>query len=67
MISHKYTWWDSFYVGSQPATVIKDGILYDNCSFKIKGDILELNYISYPADAPVNTIRQYKRVKGTQL
>ena len=61
--SHQYTWWDSFYVGSQPKTVVKDEILYENCSFKITGDILELNYTTYPADAPVNTTRQFARIR----
>lgn len=62
LTSHKYTWWDSFYVGSQPKTEIKDDIIYDNCTFIVKGNTLELNYISYPADAPVNTTKQYQRV-----
>jgi hypothetical protein len=61
--SHKFTSWDSFYVGSQPQTKIQDQIIFENCTFKIEGEILEINYTTYPADAPVNTMRQYKRIK----
>lgn len=59
-ISKKNISWDSFYGGS-PVTVFKTQIIYENCSFKLNGDKLELNYTTYPADAPENTIRLYER------
>jgi hypothetical protein len=61
-ISHEYTFLDTFY-GDQPQTQIKDEILFDNCTFNLSKDILELNYTTYPSDAPINTVRQYKRIK----
>jgi len=36
--------------------------LYENATFSITGDILKLNYISYPADAPVNTPAKFRRL-----
>lgn len=60
--SNKYTFLDTFY-GNQPHTIIKDEILFQNCTFKISNNILELNYTTFPADAPVNTVMQYNRNK----
>ena len=36
--------------------------LYENATFSIAGDILNLNYTSYPADAPVNTPAKFRRM-----
>jgi hypothetical protein len=36
--------------------------LYENATFSIAGDILNLNYTSYPADAPVNTPAKFRRL-----
>ena len=36
--------------------------LYENATFSIVGDILNLNYTSYPADAPVNTPAKFRRL-----
>ncbi len=60
-ISHKVTSWDSFY-GGQPQTQLTDQQLFDNCRFTIHDQILEITYITYPADAPEKTQRQYKKV-----
>lgn len=62
LFSNKYTFLDTFY-GDQSQTIIKDEILFQNCTFKISDNILELNYTTFPADAPVNTVMQYKRTK----
>lgn len=52
--------WDSFY-GGEPETSDITGMIFENCTFTIQNNILELNYITYPADAPVLTVRQYHR------
>lgn len=36
--------------------------LYEKATFSIAGDTLKLNYISYPADAPVNTLAKFRRL-----
>lgn len=35
--------------------------LYENATFSIAGDILTMNYISYPADAPVSTTAKFRK------
>lgn len=37
--------------------------LFDGATFTVRGDVLELTYLSYPADAPVQTSRRFVRVK----
>ena len=44
----------------EPETRILDGEKYGN-RFTILGRILSLSYISYPADAPVQTQMEYER------
>lgn len=61
-LSHKVVSFDSFY-GGQAETQVKEMMLFENCTFYIKDDILEINYITYPADAPENTKREFKKVK----
>lgn len=61
-ISHKVVSYDSFYGGS-PETKVQDQILFENCTFNIKDEILEINYITYPADGAENTKREFIRVK----
>ncbi|WP_214228308.1 hypothetical protein [Pedobacter sp. B4-66] len=36
--------------------------LYEKATFSVAGDTLKLNYISYPADAPVNTLAKFRRL-----
>ena len=57
-LSHQSTSWDSFF-GGQPETKIRDKILFDDCRFAIQVDTLELNYITSPADHPVQTQQRY--------
>jgi hypothetical protein len=54
--------WDSFF-GGDPITTMETGVIFENCVFNIENDILELNYITYPADAPEHTIRRYLKVE----
>jgi hypothetical protein len=37
--------------------------LFDEAEFDVRGNRLVLRYLSYPADAPVPTLRQFTRVK----
>jgi len=39
----------------EPVTLVNSPQLYDQATYKVKGNLLILNYVSYPADAPVNT------------
>ena len=58
--SEKVVSWDSFF-GGEPTTNFETQEIFENCTFKINDNVLELSYIIYPADAPVNTIRHYKK------
>jgi len=60
-LSHKVVSYDSFYGGS-PETRVQNQVLFENCTYAIIDNILKLNYITYPADAPENTLREYKKV-----
>jgi hypothetical protein len=63
LISKKCITWDSFSGGS-PDTIFETQKIYKDCVFKLIGDKkLVLNYISYPADGPMNTIITYKKSK----
>ncbi|TLX72410.1 hypothetical protein E9993_17910 [Labilibacter sediminis] len=53
--------WDSFF-GGDPVTTNETRVIFENSTFSINNDILELNYITYPADAPENTKRQYVKL-----
>jgi hypothetical protein len=59
-VSKKVVSWDSFY-GGDPVTNLETQVIFENCTFMINNNILELNYITYPADAPENTIREYEK------
>lgn len=61
LISKKVVSWDSFF-GGNPVTSSETQIIFENCTFTINRNILELNYITYPADAPENTTRRYKKL-----
>lgn len=51
--------------GQSDAFALDDNDVYDKCTFKIKDNVLSLNYISYPADAPVKTNAVFIRVTNT--
>ena len=44
-----------------PKTEAFRGSFLDDCTFQVRGDRLTLNYVSYPADAPVPTTMQLRR------
>jgi hypothetical protein len=50
--------WDGFY-GAQSPEVVQEpypyGDLFDQARFTVNTDVLHLEYLSYPADAPVTT------------
>jgi len=54
--------WDSF-TGGNPVKTLKDEVIFESCTYKISNDTLNISYISYPADAPIATNRQYKRTE----
>jgi hypothetical protein len=56
--------WDGFYGVTSPERVESPypwGSLFDNARFSIRLNRLTLQYLSYPADAPVETSRSYWR------
>lgn len=55
--------WDSF-TGGNPASTVRDEVLFESCTFEIKDDMLILKYITYPKDSPEITTRQYTRNKS---
>jgi len=56
--------WDRFYGANSPETVQTVNItLFDQTHFRIVGPMLTLNYVSYPADAPVSTTKTFIRVE----
>ncbi len=57
-IAHQLTSWDSFF-GGQPEIKNRDRILFEDCRFAIQVDTLEMNYITSPADHPVQTQHRY--------
>jgi hypothetical protein len=58
--AEKMIWWSDFS-GGESGAIIDTYVIFENCTFTIIDNLLEINYITYPADAPVNTIRQYRR------
>jgi hypothetical protein len=49
--------WDRFYGTASPTTVYTTnvGTIFDFARFDVRGDSLVIDYLSYPADAPVAT------------
>lgn len=60
--SHQDIGWNNT-IGGQPVTTTINRTLYSNCTYKFIGEILEIDYFTYPADAPVSTMKQYKKVQ----
>jgi hypothetical protein len=58
--ANKSVSYDSFF-STDPVTTIKTEILYTNCTFDIDEKTLELRYLTFPADAPVQTKCLYKK------
>ena len=59
-LAEKVVSWDSFF-GGAPDTTIETYVIFENCTFTINNNKLELYYITYPADAPEITLRHYKK------
>jgi hypothetical protein len=55
------TIWDSFYDDPGPTTTSYGGFFFDDCTFKIVRDQLTLRYLSYPLDAPEQTMLRLNR------
>ncbi|MGH7588696.1 MAG: hypothetical protein ACRELU_08900 [Gemmatimonadota bacterium] len=54
--------WDSFY--DPPLTTVESpygGTIYDETTWTVIGDVLVLHYLTYPADAPVETTAFFRR------
>ena len=60
---NKVVSWDSFY-GGEPETTGATGTVFENCTYTIQNNTLELNYITYPADVPEVTVREYHRAEN---
>jgi hypothetical protein len=59
-LSKKVVTWDSFS-GGEAVTTYDSYPIFEDCSFSITSDTLEIRYITYPADAPINTLRHYQK------
>ena len=56
--------WDRFYGANSPETVhTVNTTVFDQTHFRIVGPMLTLDYVSYPADAPVPTTKTFIRVE----
>ena len=61
--SQRYTWWDGFYDMVNPIIEESNTLVFENCTYKIKNNVLELTYTTYPADAPIETKKELVRVQ----
>jgi len=57
----EFTYTD-YYFQTGPETLENKTVFYDNCTYKINGDTLNLFYTSYPADAPIAAEQNFVRV-----
>jgi hypothetical protein len=54
----RLVWWDGFYGARSPEHVEDPypySVLFEDASFTVTGDVLHLEYVSYPFDGPVST------------
>jgi hypothetical protein len=59
-------WWDRFYGPESPEQVVAPypyGDIYDQATYQVRGEVLTLQYITYPADAPEPTTAIFRRVR----
>ena len=61
--TENYRWWDSFYDNMIPVSEESSLSLFEDCTYQITSNSLELTYLTYPADAHVKTKRKYKRIE----
>ena len=63
-VADSLLWWDRF---SGPDTTPRvelrpaGGSPYDGARFRLAAGVLTLEYLSYPADAPVRTVQAFRR------
>ena len=57
----RITLFDTFYPDPGPTTTEYPGTIFDDCTFRIEGDQLILTYLSYPLDAPQETVLRLHR------
>ena len=68
---------DSLYIASpdQPRETVSQlaaaskatfgaSTLFDQAEYVVRGDVLELSYLSYPADSPIRTLLRFVRAKA---
>ncbi|WP_100613558.1 hypothetical protein [Confluentibacter citreus] len=58
----EYSWWDDFY-DMTPISEASNAQVFENCTYKIINDTLELTYTTYPADSPIETKKVLTKVK----
>jgi hypothetical protein len=57
-----HVWWDAFYADPGPHTGEPPANMYVDCTFELgPSRLLTLTYTTYPADAPVETVRTLHR------
>ena len=54
--------WESFDTAQRKVEKISQ-TLFDSCTYKINGNFLKLDYITYPADGPILTQAVYTRLR----
>ena len=63
LTANRVATWDSFYGRQSPERVEQVNlIVFEQARFRIVGGMLILDYITYPADAPVPTTRAFTRL-----
>jgi hypothetical protein len=68
MTTERSVTWDRFY-GAHSPEVVEDPYvitLFDQARYSIGGNRLTLDYLSYPADAPVSTRQEFVRAAPTK-
>jgi hypothetical protein len=61
----RLVWWDRFYGADSPEHVEAPypyGTLFDDAHLVLRGDELTISYLSYPFDAPVQTVMVLTRM-----
>jgi hypothetical protein len=61
--ANRITLFDTFYHDPGPTTGKYRGTIFDDCTFRVEGDQLTLTYLSYPLDAPEETVLRLRRAR----
>jgi hypothetical protein len=63
LTANRVATWDSFYGSQSPERVEQvNTVVFDQARFRIVAGILIIDYITYPADAPVPTTQSFTRL-----